>query len=357
MEQSSVPSTFLEGATELFLSPRQKTVAADSLRTQAKEAFDEVHGGLSLVEEKIKSCFVSEAEILATIADYLLELGGKRIRPILALLTARLFGLTSPTPPLVDVSAGIELIHMATLLHDDIIDESPKRRHKDSAYFKFGVAPSLLAGDFLWVRAFGLCAHLGELVVRRTEEACVELTEGEILEGSLSPDRVLLFEEYERIVSKKTGSLFALAALVGAHYGGASTDEIEIAAHFGRMAGIAFQMIDDVLDVVADETLLGKPSGTDLKQQTPSLVNVLWLESGDERAREFFSETHPSPELVRAALAHLRSSAVIHEARGYASGYAGQAKAALNRLSKERTEARIRRHLEGLLDYTLVRCL
>ncbi len=371
-------STFLQGAHELFLSDGGSSVStelldADALRAKAKDAFLEVSPGLAKVEARIRSCFVSEAEVLATIADYLLELGGKRIRPILAILTAKLFddspltpdGMNSETPgrtdeirpQLVDVSAGIELIHMATLLHDDIIDESPKRRHKDSAYYKFGIAPSLLAGDFLWVRAFGLCAHLGELVVRRTEEACVELTEGEILEGALSIDRPFAFQEYERIVSKKTGSLFSLSTLVGAYYGGANENEIEVMRRFGRYAGIAFQMIDDVLDVVADETLLGKPSGTDLKQQTPSLVNVLWLQSEDPRAKEFFSKPSPTTQEVAETVTYLRSSQVIAQARSMSRGYAARAKSELDGLASDRINPRVKMHLAALLDYTLARCL
>lgn len=362
MSEHEHSSTFLQGATALFLSDfspgSSEATAISALRDAAKNAFLEVNSGLTLVEDKIRSRFVSEARILPEIADYLLELGGKRIRPILALLSAKLFGLSEPSAGLIDVAAGIELIHMATLLHDDIIDESPRRRHKESAYSKFGIAPSLLAGDFLWVRAFGLCAHLGELVVRKTEDACIELTEGEILEGSLTEERALSLKDYEQIVSKKTGSLFSLAAVVGSHYGGASDEEREALGRFGRLTGIAFQMIDDVLDVVADEDLLGKPSGTDLKQRTPSLVNVLWLESGDERGRQFFrSPIVPSPAEVHAALSIIRSSPVIEEARAIARRYAEEAEQELASVPSSRIRDDVRRHLLAILSYTLSRCL
>lgn len=357
MTNQGFSSSFLQGATELFLSGSNSEGSKANLRDQAKLAFLQVQPQLAEVEARIRSRFTSEAEILPIIADYLLELGGKRIRPILSLLSSQLFGNREASQGLIDVSAGIELIHMATLLHDDIIDESPKRRHKDSAYFKFGIAPSLLAGDFLWVRAFGLCAHLGELVVRKTESACVELTEGEILEGNLTLERSLTLKEYENIVTKKTGSLFSLATAVGSYYGNASLEDIETLSSFGRLSGIAFQMIDDVLDVVADEDLLGKPSGTDLKQQTPSLTNILWLQSGDRFAEEFFSLKSPTPQQVHLAIQALRASPVIEESRDIASKYATQAKAQLMKVQGSNIDESIRSHLISIVDYTLARCL
>jgi geranylgeranyl pyrophosphate synthase len=141
--------------------------------------------GMKEVETLISSKLTSDAELLETIPAYLLGLGGKRIRPAMTLLVSRAFGSKSvefPVAEVIDVAAGIELIHMATLLHDDIIDKSPLRRHKQSPFLKFGLGNSLLAGDFLLVRAFSLCARLDRYVIDATEQACIELTEGEILE-------------------------------------------------------------------------------------------------------------------------------------------------------------------------------
>ena len=185
--------------------------------SQIIEVFTLAQSGLVAVEDRLLSCFRSDAPELTTISTYLMQQGGKRIRPVLALLSARLFGMNEPSTALVDVAAGIELIHMATLLHDDIIDESPVRRHKRSAYLEFGLPPSLLTGDFLLVRAFGLCALLDDFVVQRTEQACVELVEGEILEGKLTPSNPASFPHYLNVVSKKTASLFALACELGGH--------------------------------------------------------------------------------------------------------------------------------------------
>ena len=165
---------------------------------------------LALVEEVIKSSFRSDAASLSEISSYLFSLGGKRIRPVLCLLAYKALVEEEVKEQLITIAAGIELIHMATLLHDDIIDKSNLRRNSASANKKFGLAKSLLTGDFLLVRAFGLCAKLSSEIVRATEIACVELTEGEILELPMHEfdhdlDSSLL------IARKKTASLFRLA--------------------------------------------------------------------------------------------------------------------------------------------------
>jgi geranylgeranyl pyrophosphate synthase len=262
--------------------------------------------------------------------------------------------MREPSAPVIDVAAGIEMIHMATLLHDDIIDESPTRRHKPSAFKQYGLPPSLLAGDFLLVRAFGLCAKLDPYVIERTERACVELTEGEVLEGHLTVDARYSLEQYETVVAKKTASLFSLSAAVGAFYTGTSRENVQRLSDFGLHSGIAFQMVDDILDITAEEDLLGKPSGTDLRQQTPSLVNILWLRSGDERAKELFSAPTVTDSAARDAVALLRGSTVIAEAREVACSAANRACEALQGVTG--CDEEVRSELLALLDYTLNRC-
>lgn len=346
-DQPALRSAFVRGLED----------SSSKLREASKSLFFSAAPGLALIEARIRSRFVSEAEQLQQISLYLLELGGKRVRPLLALLSAKLFGMKVPSEQLVDAASGIELIHMATLLHDDIIDQSPRRRNKESAFFRYGFTPTLLAGDFLWVRAFGLCAHLGDFIVSATERACVELTEGELLEGKLSVETPTSIEEYISIISKKTGSLFALATAVGAHCAGASEAETTLLKSFGEDAGIAFQMIDDILDITADENLLGKPSGTDLRQRTPSLVNILWLASSDPKAQDFFAGSPPTEEEAIASIQALKESSVIEEARSFAQQYAERAKSHLSALSAQRIDEGVRADLFTLLDYTLERCL
>lgn len=333
---------------------------AAALKEVVQGTFALVAPGLARVEHTVRSSFVTESPQLFEISRHLLETGGKRIRPILTLLTNMLF--SAPTSEerfasLVKAAAGIELIHMATLLHDDIIDQSSKRRHRETAYVTYGMTPTLLAGDFLWVRAFGLCAHLGEYVVQSTERACVELTEGELMEGTLSESRNFAFEDYVQIVSKKTASLFALSAGLGAHFAAASDEDRERLTTFGREAGIAFQMVDDILDVVSTDDLLGKPAGTDLRQRTPSLVNVLWLAQDRERARRFFGAPEMTPELVEDARQQILASPVIGEARTIARERTARARAQLDAIAPSKKNEQVERHLLALLEYTLRRCL
>ncbi|MBL7663166.1 polyprenyl synthetase family protein [bacterium] len=305
------------------------------------------------VESRISSCLSSDAKQISEISTYLLAQGGKRIRPLLALLSSKLSGLSQPNAALIDIAAGIELIHMATLLHDDIIDQSPVRRHKKSAYAEYGMMPSLLTGDFLLVRAFGLCAKLDPEIVRATERACVELTEGEILEGFLNPGREVSLAEYVDIVAKKTASLFALACFSGCHTAGGSKADQENFKKFGHYSGIAFQMVDDILDVTSSADLLGKPSGTDLKQKTPSLVNVLWLKSGETKARDFFAQDEITEEQRIAVVTYLRDSEIIEKAKSIAQEYAGKALEALSDINSGNQKVRLL--LENLLNFTLNR--
>ena len=327
------------------------------LKEMVIAAFAGGASAIKLVEQRITSRLSSDAELLRTIPQYLMEQGGKRIRPLLAVMSYRLLTQNDLSTDIVDVAAGIELIHMATLLHDDIIDQSPTRRHQASAFRQFGLTPSLLAGDFLLVRAFGLCAHLDPFIVRATENACVELTEGEILEGTLSSLTPRTFEDYLTIIGKKTASLFALACESGAFLADVSPEEVHKMRQFGYAAGIAFQMVDDILDITANEDLLGKPAGTDLKQKTPSLINILWLESGDSQALDFFAKDQITAEESRDAVRYLINSPIVKEAQRYAQQWADRATSALNSLDTPYVDSGIKTQLTAIVEYTLNRCL
>lgn len=345
-------------------SAQKEKFASDSLlkanpllALAVKAAFKESKPALDTIEAHIYSHLHSEAPALTEISEYLVALGGKRIRPLLTVLTSKLFKMKEPSQAVIDTAAGIELIHMATLLHDDIIDQSPTRRRKTSAFKHYGLTPTLLAGDFLLVRAFGLCAHLDIFIVEETEKACVALTEGEVLEGTISEDYAAGLDEYETIVRKKTASLFELACVSGAFLADADTTSVELLRSFGRNAGIAFQMVDDILDITADEDLLGKPAGTDLKQKTPSLVNILWLESGDPNAREFFQKPSPTIEEAKQAVAQILKTNTIAESRKRAVHFANKANSALHTLSIDAIDAKARDQLTAIIEYTLERCL
>lgn len=318
-------------------------------------------GDLGAIESLIREKLGSDAPRLHEIGHYLLNLGGKRIRPVLCLLVARALGLKRAPQPLIDVAAGIELIHMATLLHDDIIDNSSLRRHHPSAFARYGLGDSLLTGDFLLVRAFSLCARLDSAIIDATERACVELTEGEILETPLTRE-VHTVDSSLTIARKKTAALFRLAAYSAAHI--AAVDDVleRRLAQFGESLGIAFQILDDVLDVTSSEDLLGKRAGTDLRERKPSLVNVLWLDSGDSRAgrlkRPATSDSADEDRFIAEALSILANGPVVAQARTIARRYAGDALSVLEEIRERRSpppDEHALLALRSLVEYCILR--
>lgn len=286
---------------------------------------------LSDVEAVIRASFKSDVASMRDIPEYLLGLGGKRIRPVLTLLCGKALGAEDISDDFLNVAAGIELIHMATLMHDDIIDQSPVRRHKPSPYAKFGTSATLLSGDFLLTRAFGLCAKLDDEIITATEQACIELVEGEALESTLHSERHSKSSSLT-IAQRKTASLFRLASFSAAHLAGAPLSVKQLMSTFGESLGIAFQIIDDILDVTSDEATLGKKQGLDLLERKPSLVNVLWLESGDPDAQRLcrapLSVAEEQP-WVDAALEKLKSGPIVAETKRLAAAYADSASHAL----------------------------
>jgi geranylgeranyl pyrophosphate synthase len=280
--------------------------------------------GMKAVEELVDNRCQSDFPLLREIPEYLFRLGGKRLRPALTLAAGRAFGLTSPTQELIEIAAGIELIHMATLLHDDIIDKSPLRRKHPSPYLKYGLASTLLSGDFLLVRAFGLCSRLPQPVIAATEQACVELTEGEIEEIAVPLARHTI-ESSMRIATKKTASLFRLATFSAAYLAGLSEDQLQASAAFGEKLGIAFQILDDILDVTSSHQELGKQPGLDIKERKPSYVNLCWLLSSSSLAQRLLTEEDLDEVYIEAALSELRESQVIEQSRQAAKALALEA--------------------------------
>jgi len=320
--------------------------------------------GMKKIEALIQSKFISESKSLSEIPEYLLTLGGKRMRPLLCLMVARALGMSESKSELIDVAAGIEMIHMATLLHDDIIDKSPLRRHKESAFLKFGVENTLLAGDFLLTRAFSLCAKLDHYIINATEQACVDLTEGEIEEIPLAL-RPADLEKYLFIARKKTAALFRLAAQSAAHLACSDNAVTQHMARFGENLGVAFQILDDILDVNSSEKELGKRAGQDIREQKPTIVNIFWLESGSELAKSLLTQKSPHDEFaIERALKELRSDGVaaLSRARELAQGFVTKAREALNQSKDLYLSSGTSNKpnsgfsdLEVLLDYTIQR--
>ena len=285
---------------------------------------------LELVEKKLGSQIKSREPLLNQISHYLVSAGGKRVRPAVAILVFRACGGEDPQD-IIDIATALELIHSASLLHDDIIDGGETRRGKPSAYRSFGLANTLVAGDFLFGRAFALCGRFEEKVITWATEACISLTEGEVMQGRFRRNPVVTLEDYLEIISRKTAALFSQGARLGAYLAGASDVVVESLATCGYCAGMAFQIVDDLLDVEGDGDLTGKPIGIDLKDGNPSLPLVMAIPL-DAEIRRVFEKQEPTPQEIQLALEKVRHSGVLTEAERLARSYGQQALAALEHL-------------------------
>jgi len=281
--------------------------------SQPVELPAEVVTDLDRVEERLRAELVSREPRLERIALHLVGAGGKRIRPIVVLLAyhaaARSGGIRRRDDA-VEAAVALELIHSATLLHDDIIDGNHVRRGRPSALEAFGLADTLVAGDYLFCRAFALCARFEREVIRWAAEACVALTEGEVLQGRFRRNPAVTLADYVEIIERKTAVLFAIGGRTAAHLAGVPADVVASMEACGRHLGLAFQMQDDLLDVAGAVTDTGKPQGLDLQDGNPSMPIVLALPH-DERLRELFADPNPQPSDVADGLRRLRASGVL----------------------------------------------
>jgi octaprenyl-diphosphate synthase len=210
---------------------------------------------------------------LTEAARYACSAGGKRVRPLLMAVSARALGAES-TGPIRSLAAAFQLIHTATLVHDDVIDHSETRRGRPSLPRAYGVPLAIVSGDYLFVRAFELAAEYPRSIILRCGEACADLVEGEVLQESSLFDLSLGREHYVRVVERKTAAIIAAALASVAEIQGAPTATIDALAAYGRALGIAFQIRDDYLDVFGDPDLLGKPLYTDLREGNPTIVSL-----------------------------------------------------------------------------------
>ena len=304
--------------------PQRIPVGADQC-----DPFQSVATELDLVEQTLLRAIGSREQTLTEIAAHLIDGGGKRIRPMVTLLAH--FGLGGKgSQDIVDIATAIELIHTATLLHDDILDDAETRRGKVSAYRKYGLKSTLVTGDFLFIKAFEFAGKFNETVVQWTADACTLLTEGEILQGIFNRNRAVALDDYLEIVKRKTASLFQTGCKVGAYLAGAKPAIVDEADSYGLNLGIAFQMVDDVLDVVGHAALLGKPTGMDLRDGNPSLPIILALD--DAVVRDAFEHSDADEGRIAEALEAIKRGPAIRKAKELSRTYAETALRSLKKL-------------------------
>jgi heptaprenyl diphosphate synthase len=292
-----------------------------------------VRAGLDAIEALLRTAVQSDDEFVSGAARHLFEAGGKRFRPLVTMLAAH-FG--DPTrPEIVSAAAVCEITHLATLYHDDVMDEAPVRRGAASPNARWDNTVAILTGDFLFSRASNILADLGTFAVRLQAETFERLVIGQIRETVGPEDGVDPIDHYLAVLADKTGSLIATAAEFGAYYAGAGAHVVDGLRTFGEQIGVAFQLSDDILDIASESAQSGKTPGTDLREGVPTLPVLYALRStdpADARLRSLVSGPLPDDDAHAEALRLLRASGAMAEARATLRAYADTARATLTAL-------------------------
>lgn len=268
---------------------------------------------LSAVNELILQRMHSSVELIPQLAGYIIAAGGKRLRPVLTLAAANLCGYRGDDHKM--LAAVVEFIHTATLLHDDVVDESDLRRGLASANAIFGNKASVLVGDFLFSRAFELMVEVGSLdVLRILSNASAVISEGEVLQLRTTNDIATSEDDYLEVIKAKTAALFSAACRVGAVVAGRD-EQVEMALHdYGMYLGIAFQLTDDVLDYSARQAKLGKTVGDDFREGKLTLPVILSLSRGSQEERSFWKRTIEDLDQKDEDLEHAQGLMARHNA-------------------------------------------
>ena len=288
----------------------------------------DVRADLKRVEATLHEVIRSDQSKVQEAASYLIDAGGKRFRPMLTLLAG--YSGDPKDPRLISCAAAIELTHLATLYHDDVIDETTRRRGVPTVNVRYGNSVAVLTGDFLLARASGLAADLGAYVSRRLADTIAELCEGQIMEGEVAGSLDATPERYLEVIRRKTASLIATSCHLGAWLAGASEAVVDAVTDYGRAIGLAFQLTDDILDVVGYEADTGKQPGTDLAAGVYTLP-VLETLRGRTDGSEDIADALRARDVARA-LSILRGNGSIEVAKAVADEWAARARAALSPL-------------------------
>ena len=260
----------------------------------SSQLFGPVASDFKAINELIESSLHSRVPLVAEIAAYLVQAGGKRLKPLLVLLAARSCGDSSPHP--VKLAVAIEFLHTAMLLHDDVVDESTLRRGRRTANAKWGNAASVLVGDFLHSRAFELMVELGNIdVMALISKATNGIAEGEVQQLTLLQNTSTSEADYLEVIYRKTALLFEVSAESGAVLGGASASEAAAYREYGRHLGLAFQLMDDWLDYEGSAQDLGKNTGDDLAEGKVTLPIILALKAAGASDRRILEQAITQP--------------------------------------------------------------
>lgn len=333
-----------------------QTVRPGAALATMQDVWDYYRADLHGVDVRIQKHVDSDVLLINQVALYILTSGGKRIRPLLLLISGRLTGYDDSLDDALTLAGVVEYIHAATLLHDDVLDDAALRRGKDPAHALWGNRVTILVGDYLYTKAVCLTVKLGMIEVNSIlAHACRVMAEGEALQLLHCGDLTLTDEAYFKIVEYKTAALLSAACRLGGVLSGASDEEKEALGRFGRYLGIAYQVADDTLDYVADQGRLGKVLGKDLSEGkvTLPLLHLLRTTQPHERilVQDVVKSGQASPSQLKEILDLMQSYGSIEYAMDTARQYV-----ALAHQSLEVFEPSFHRQaLAAIADYVVTR--
>ncbi len=313
-----------------------------------------VHDDMGAINRIILDKAVSDVELIPELTHHLVNSGGKRLRPMLALAASKLCGYTGTGH--IRTAAAIEFMHTATLLHDDVVDESDTRRGRKTARLIWGNQATVLVGDFLLGQAFRMLVEVGSLpVLRILSNAAATIAEGEVMQLAAAKNTSTTEDAYLAIIDSKTAALFSAAAEVGAAIAKRPADEEAALRSYGRNLGLAFQLVDDALDYSGDSESLGKSVGDDFREGKITLPVILSFRRGSDKDREFWNRTIVEGEIQDGDLEHAIGlmkkhkaiEATIERARSY--GSIARDALAIFRESRERSA------MQDVIDFCIAR--
>ena len=309
---------------------------------------------LAKVNRAILDRLESRVPLIPQLAGHIIASGGKRLRPILTLASARLCGYVGERH--IGLAASVEFIHTATLLHDDVVDDSDLRRGSATANVLWGNQASVLVGDFLFTRAFQFMVEDGSLdVLRVLANASAVIAEGEVLQLETANDLVTSEEQYMEVIAAKTAALFAAACRIGAQIASRPSKEEKALESYGRNLGIAFQLVDDALDYSAQQATLGKTVGDDFREGKITLPIVLAFGRGNAEERRFWrrtmEEVDQQDDDLERAIALLHKHGALEDTVERARHYGAIARDALGLFP----DSEMRRALIDVVDFCIER--
>ncbi len=298
---------------------------------------------VSEVDQKLKEIVVTDIGLLQEASQHIIDSGGKRLRPRLVFLTYLATGGQNVNETL-PLASAVELVHTATLVHDDINDHSPTRRGKISVHARWGRTFALLTGDYLFTKVYELMAPYGTDYNIIMADACVKLVEGETLQAAAAKSGTLDQETYRSIIGRKTASLFEAAARMGAMLGNADASFVKAVGEYAYNLGLAFQIVDDVLDIIGDPESMGKPVGSDVVQGTGAVM-------AQNGSKDIESSVTATADPIKELMSRIRESGAVDLALAQAEQRAGRAREALYKVP----DSPARDQMERLIDIVLER--